>query len=291
MKKILDWQKYLDKAAQTVAEGIVMLKNDNGALPLPADETVSVFGRIQLHYYKSGTGSGGMVKVSKVTDIVEGLTKAGVNVNSELLEIYRKWDDKNPFDLGQGWGAEPWSQKEMPLDDETAANAAKISETAIVIIGRTAGEEQDARLEEGSYLLTAVEKDMLAKVRKHFRKVVVLLNVGGLIDMSFIDEYSPDSVLYVWQGGMTGGTGTAAVLTGKVSPSGKLPDTIAYSVSDYPSHSCFGNKDRNFYREDVYVGYRWFDTFAREKVRYPFGFGSCQDKRDKDDDRLENILR
>ena len=273
MKKILDWQKYLDTAVQTVAEGIVMLKNDNGALPLPADETVSVFGRIQLHYYKSGTGSGGMVNVSKVTDIVEGLTEAGVSINSELLEIYRKWDEDNPFDLGQGWGAEPWSQKEMPLDDETAANAAKISETAIVIIGRTAGEEQDARLEEGSYLLTAVEKDMLAKVRKHFRKVVVLLNVGGLIDMSFIDEYSPDSVLYVWQGGMTGGTGTAAVLTGKVSPSGKLPDTIAYSVSDYPSHSCFGNKDRNFYREDVYVGYRWFDTFAREKVRYPFGFG------------------
>ncbi len=273
MKKILDWKHYLDTAAQTVSEGIVMLKNDNNALPLPVNEKVSVFGRIQLHYYKSGTGSGGMVNVSKVTDIVEGLIEAGVDVNNELLEIYRRWDAENPFDLGQGWGAEPWSQKEMTLDDETVANAAKLSRTALVIIGRTAGEEQDARLEEGSYLLTALEKDMLEKVRRHFEKVVVLLNVGGLIDMSFVDEYSPDSVLYVWQGGMTGGTGTAAVLTGKVSPSGKLPDTIAYNVEDYPSHGCFGDKKRNFYREDVYVGYRWFETFSADKVRYPFGFG------------------
>lgn len=273
MKKTLDWKNYLEIAAETVSEGIVMLKNDNDALPLPKDETISVFGRIQLNYYKSGTGSGGMVNVSKVTGITDGLIEAGVKLNTELLDIYRRWSEENPFDLGKGWGDEPWSQKEMPLDIEVVRNAAKTGSTAIVIIGRTAGEEMDARPEEGSFLLTSTEVDMLQKVRSEFKKVVVLLNVGGLIDMSFVDSCKPDAVLYVWQGGMTGGTGTAAVLTGKTSPSGKLPDTIAYNVTDYPSDTCFGGKSSNIYREDIYVGYRWFETFAPDKVRYPFGFG------------------
>ena len=273
MKKTLDWEKYLEKASETVSEGIVMLKNDNHALPLPKDEVVSVFGRIQLHYYKSGTGSGGMVNVSKVTGIIDGLIESGIKLNTELLNVYRQWDQENPFDLGKGWGEEPWSQKEMPLDDKIVSRAAEKGTTAIVIIGRTAGEEMDACLEEGSFLLTEIELDMLKKVRRHFKKVIVLLNVGGLIDMSFVDSCCPDSVLYIWQGGMTGGTGTAAVLTGKISPSGKLPDTIAYNVSDYPSNTCFGGKSFNIYCEDIYVGYRWFETFAPEKVRYPFGFG------------------
>lgn len=273
MKKILDWNKYLETAAKAAAEGTVMLKNDNSVLPLAKDETISVFGRIQLHYYKSGTGSGGMVNVSKVTGIVDGLLDNGVKLNEELIDVYKEWDEKNPFDLGDGWGGEPWSQKEMPLDDKLVEDAAKKGSTAIVIIGRTAGEEMDASLTEGSFLLTELEKDMLSKVRKAFEKLVVILNVGGLIDMSFVDEYAPDAVLYAWQGGMTGGTGTADVLTGKVSPSGKLPDTIAYNVEDYPSYKYFGDKNRNFYSEDIFVGYRWFETFAPEKVRYPFGFG------------------
>ncbi|MBO7472430.1 MAG: glycoside hydrolase family 3 protein [Ruminococcus sp.] len=273
MEKILDWEKYLAKAAETVSEGIVMLKNDNGALPLDMNETVSVFGRIQLHYYKSGTGSGGMVNVSKVTGIVDGMLEAGVKINEELLEIYRKWDEENPFEQGDGWGGEPWSQKEMPLDDSIVEAAAANGSRAIVIIGRTAGEEQDAKTEPGSYLLSELEIDMLRKVRKHFSKVIVLLNVGSLIDINNINSISPDALLYVWQGGMTGGTGTAAVLTGKVSPSGKLPDTIASEISDYPSDAYFGGKDRDVYAEDIYVGYRWFETFAKEKVLYPFGFG------------------
>lgn len=273
MKRCLDWNKYIEKAVQTVAEGIVMLENNNNALPLDADEVVSVFGRIQLHYYKSGTGSGGMVNVSKVTGIVDGLLEAGVKLNEELLDIYRSWDEKNPFDLGSGWGGEPWSQKEMPLDDETVIKAASVSKKAIVIIGRTAGEEQDARIEAGSYLLTEAESDMLRKVRKYFDKVIVLLNVGGLIDLEVIRECTPDALLYVWQGGMTGGTGTAQVLTGKVSPSGKLPDTVAARVEDYPSHPYFGGKDCDDYTEDIFVGYRWFETFAGEKVLYPFGYG------------------
>lgn len=272
-EKTLDWKQYLNTAAQVVSEGIVMLKNDNDALPLNPDDEIALFGRIQLHYYKSGTGSGGMVNVSKITGIPDGLLENGVSVNEELLDMYRKWDSENPFDLGDGWGKEPWSQTEMPLDEALVAHVSESSHTAIVIIGRTAGEEQDNSLHEGSYLLTAAEKDMLAKVRRHFPKMIVLLNVGNIIDMNDLLSFDPDSVLYVWQGGMTGGTGTADVLTGKISPCGKLTDTIAANVNDYPSAPYFGDPYRNFYSEDIYVGYRYFETFARDKVLYPFGFG------------------
>lgn len=274
MERILDWNKYLDTAAKMVSEGIVMLKNENNALPLDTDKEVAVFGRIQFHYYKSGTGSGGMVNVTKVVNILDGLIDNGVKVNEKLLDTYRKWDKENPFDLGEGWGGEPWSQKEMPLDEGLVKETAKSCETAIVIIGRTAGEEQDNRLEAGSYLLSDDEIAMLTVVRKNFKKVVLLLNVGNIIDMTDINRIAPDAVLYVWQGGMTGGKGTADVLTGKVSPSGKLPDTIASKASDYPSDANFGReKNRDIYAEDIYVGYRYFETFAKEKVLYPFGFG------------------
>lgn len=274
MERILDWNKYLDTAAKMVSEGIVMLKNENNALPLDTDKEVAVFGRIQFHYYKSGTGSGGMVNVTKVVNTLDGLIDNGVKVNEKLLDTYRKWDKENPFDLGEGWGGEPWSQKEMPLDEGLVKETAKSCETAIVIIGRTAGEEQDNRLEAGSYLLSDDEIAMLTVVREHFKKVVLLLNVGNIIDMTDINRIAPDAVLYVWQGGMTGGKGTADVLTGKVSPSGKLPDTIAYKASDYPSDANFGReKNRDIYAEDIYVGYRYFETFAKEKVLYPFGFG------------------
>lgn len=274
MEKILDWNKYIDKSAETVSEGIVMLKNDNNALPLKKDSEVAVFGRIQLNYYKSGTGSGGLVNVSRVIGITDGLIEGGVvKVNEELLNVYKEWTKEHPFDVGDGWGGEPWSQEEMPVDDALAERISNFCQTALVIFGRTAGEENDNRYEKGAYLLSDGEEDMLRTVRKHFRKVIVLLNVGSIIDMNFVEDIKPDAVLYVWQGGMVGGTGTADVLTGKVSPSGKLPDTIAYSVADYPSHEYFGNTRRNFYCEDIYVGYRYFETFAPEKVQYPFGFG------------------
>ena len=273
MKKILDWNEYIKKSAEAVAEGIVMLKNDNHALPLDRTKEIAIFGRIQLHYYKSGTGSGGLVNVSRVIGVTDGLIERGAKINSELLDIYKKWDSENPFDIGDGWGGEPWSQVEMPLDDTDAEKAARSCDTALVVIGRTAGEEMDSSYTKGAYLLSGGEEKMLETVRRYFKKVVVLLNVGGIIDMGFVDKYSPDSVLYIWQGGMVGGLGTADVLLGNTAPSGKLPDTIAYSVEDYPSHKYFGGKERNFYAEDIYVGYRYFETFAKDKVKYPFGFG------------------
>ena len=272
MKRTLDWDKYLETSARAVSGGIVMLKND-GALPLKQGGTAAVFGRIQLHYYKSGTGSGGMVNVSKVIGITDGLLDAGYKLDEQLMNAYREWDEQNPFDHGEGWGGEPWSQKEMPLTDELVGGAASRADAAIVIIGRTAGEEMDNKLEKGAFLLSDLEEDMLRRVTSAFGKTVVLLNTGGLIDMSFMDRYPVSAVMYVWQGGMVGGAGTAAVLKREVSPSGKLPDTIAYEISDYPSDKFFGSGDMDCYGEDIYVGYRYFETFAKDRVRFPFGFG------------------
>ncbi len=271
-KITLDWNEYIAAARTAVAEGIVLLEN-NGALPLKKDEELAVFGRIQEHYYKSGTGSGGMVNVDRVYNITDGLVECGITLNEKLRGVYAEWEKSNPYDPGVGWGGEPWSQKEMPLDDAVCARAAETSAAALCIIGRTAGEEQDSTDSEGSFRLAAAELDMLKKVRAHFKKMTVLLNVGGIIDMSFVKEVKPDAVLYAWQGGMVGGLGTADVLVGSVSPSGKLSDTIAESVADYPSANRFGNTEREFYCEDVYVGYRYFETFAKDKVLYPFGYG------------------
>ena len=270
---ILDWKKYEEKAAEAVAEGIVMLENRNRVLPVDKDQKIAVFGRIQLDYYKSGTGSGGMVNVSHVINIPEGLKLRGAKLDEELLGIYEKWTGEHPFDRGASWGGEPWSQEEMPLDDDTVQVAASRCGYAICVIGRTAGEDKDNSRTEGSWLLTKSEMSMLRKVRDHFEKMIVCLNTGSIIDMSFVDTISPDAVLYVWQGGMMGGLGTADVILGNVSPSGKLTDTIAYSVEDYPSDAHFGDGDKDFYCEDIYVGYRYFETFAKDKVRYPFGYG------------------
>lgn len=273
-KMILDFDRYYDTARLTVAEGQVLLKNDNETLPLPEGAKVAVFGRIQTHYYKSGTGSGGMVNVDKVTGILDALLEEEkIEVNRELLHTYTEWEKEHPFDEGIGWGQEPWCQQEMPLSDEVVQAAAKESDYALVVIGRTAGEDQDNFNKPGSNLLTEEEEEMLKKVRGSFSKMIVVLNVGNIMDMGFVDRFCPDAVLYAWQGGMVGGLGTVDVLTGKVSPSGKLSDTIAMEITDYPSDANFGSRERDFYVEDIYVGYRYFETVAKDRVRYPFGFG------------------
>ena len=287
MSTILDWKKYQEKATQAIAEGVVLLENKNGALPLDAARQIAVFGRIQLDYYKSGTGSGGMVNVSHVINIPEGLELRGAKLDQELKKVYEDWTAEHPFDKGASWGGEPWCQEEMPLSEELVKASAERCETALIVIGRTAGEEMDNSYKEGSYLLTAGEKDVLRITRKYFKKTVVLLNVASIIDMGFVDEFAPDAVLYAWQGGMMGGLGTADVLLGKVSPSGKLTDTIAYAIKDYPSDPNFGDQNRDFYCEDIYVGYRYFETFAKDRVRYPFGYGLSYTEFTLEDAKLE----
>ena len=272
--RVLDFEKYTAKARQAVAEGQVLLLNQNHVLPLPKGSHVAVFGRMQLHYYKSGTGSGGMVNVNKVTGILEALEESeDVQVYEPLVDVYREWEKDHPFDEGVGWGNEPWSQEEMELNEALVEEAAEKNEYAIVILARTAGEDKDNKMLEGAYCLTSIEEDMLQKVRKYFAKMIVLLNTGNIMDMSFMDQYRPDAVMYVWQGGMIGGLGTVDVLTGKVCPSGRLSDTIAAQMTDYPADPYFGGLEQNLYVEDIYVGYRYFESVAKSKVLYPFGFG------------------
>ncbi len=261
------------------AEGAVLLKNEEGVLPLKENEKVSIFGRCQIDYYRCGTGSGGMVNVAYTTNLLDGLrSKSKIEVNEDLARIYTEWIKVNPFDNGGGgWAAEPWHQKEMPLSESIVNEAKNKSDKAIIVLGRTAGEETDNRNEEGSYLLTKPEQDMLKAVCKHFNEVILVLNVSNIMDISWLDDEpyrnSIKGVVITWQGGIEGGNAAADILIGDVTPSGKLTDTIAYSINDYPSTMNYGGEDKNIYQEDIYVGYRYFETFCPEKVQFEFGYG------------------
>lgn len=273
-EKTYSIEKYAEAARQAVAEGIVMLRNEGGVLPLSEGSRIALFGRSQFNYYKSGTGSGGMVNTAYVTGIKEALKNDGrFELNGELERTYEEWLEIHPYDTGSGWAQEPWFQEEMPVSGELVRKARENSDIAVIIIGRTAGEDKDNLAAEGSYLLTEAEEQLLETVCGVFERTVVLLNVGNIIDMKWVEKYRPSAVLYVWQGGQEGGNGVLDVLSGRTSPCGRLSDTIAYDIQDYPSTKNYGDSKRNLYAEDIYVGYRYFSTFAPEKVMYPFGFG------------------
>ena len=195
-----------------------------------------------------------------------------------MLKVYEDWVQEHPFDDGQGaWASEPWFQKEMPVSMELARKARETSNKAFVVIGRTAGEDKDYEAVEGSYYLTKEEKQLLETVAEVFENTGVIMNVSNIIDMSWLETVKNKehirSVIYTWQGGVEAGGASADVLVGAVTPSGKLPDTIAYDIKDYPSTANFGSQEKNVYQEDIYVGYRYFETFAPKCVQFPFGFG------------------
>ena len=263
----LDLEKYAALARQAVAEGCVLLENEGQALPLRDGERVAVFGRMAFHYYKSGLGSGGLVNTRYVVGILDALKECeGVHLDEKLMGIYEDWIMENPYDEGQGWGRVPWCQKEMDVTEEML-DCARRDDVSLVVIGRTAGEDQDNNAKAGSYCLTETEEDMIRRVCEVSKRTVVVFNVGNIIDMSWVQKYHPQAVLYVWQGGQEGGNGVADVLCGK------LTDTIAADIKDYPSTENFGDPFKNYYKEDIYVGYRYFETFAKDKVLYPFGYG------------------
>lgn len=271
---MLDMERYVALARQVVAEGCVLLRNESNTLPIKQGCKVASFGRSQFNYFKSGTGSGGKVNTAYVVSVLDALQGCrDVVINETILSVYKKWIMEHPFDEGKGWATEPWCQEEMWLSEEVVKEAAKESDMALITIARTAGEDRDNSATEGSFLLTENEEQMLEVVCKYFDKTAVLLNTGNIIDMKWMEKYNPSAVMYIWQGGQEGGNGVLDVLTGKVNPSGKLADTIAHDYTDYPSADNFGDADRNIYVEDIYVGYRYFETFAKDKVLYPFGFG------------------
>lgn len=274
-KSFVPDNKMIELCREIGAEGIVMLKNKDDVLPLTDENVISVFGRVQNDYFYVGYGSGGDVKAPYKVSLMEGIkNNSGIKYNELLAAAYVNWGKQNPVDDGF-WGNWPMCYDEMPVDLSLAKTAASMSDTAVVVIGRSAGEDRENKLEKGSYYLTDTEKQMLDNVTAAFNKVVLLLNCGGIMDMAEIDAYGDkiSAILYVWQMGMESGNAIADVLCGDSFPSGKLTDTIAKSYEDYPGSADFGARKFNNYTEDIYVGYRGFETFAKDRVLYPFGFG------------------
>ncbi len=265
----LDFKKYIEISRNACADSCVLVKNNN-VLPIKDDQTISIFGRTQIDTYISGTGSGGMVNVPYKINILEGL-RAKRKINENLVSIYENFIEKNPFDKGQGWAQEPWSQVELELTNDIVKDAAEKSDIAIMVIGRSAGEDKDTGAVEGSYYLSEIENKNMDLICTYFEKVVVLLNVGNIIDMSFYQK--PSAILYTWHGGVESGNGYADVLCGDVNPSGGLPDTASFDLDDNITTENFGDLNQNYYKEDIFVGYRYFETFAKDKVLYPFGYG------------------
>lgn len=262
-------------ARRAGAEGCVLLKNE-GTLPLKAGQSVAVFGRCQLDWFYVGYGSGGDVHPPYRVNLMEGLKNAGIPFDEKVAKTYADWcfSEDNKADHGW-WGHWPMSHPEMPLEQSMVSAAAKRCDTAIVVIGRAAGEDRENTLTKGSYYLTDEETVMLDAVTSAFRHTAVVLDIGSIMDMAWAEVYGDklSAILIAWQGGMESGNAVADVLTGKVNPCGKLSDTIARNYENYPSSSSFDGKEFNNYTEDIFVGYRYFETFAKDKVLYPFGYG------------------
>lgn len=264
------------QARAMAADGIVLLKNEDKTLPITGQTRVAVFGRSAVNYFTVGYGSGGDVVSPYRRNLMEGLLEHGVKVDGILASQYETWCSRprNVPDEGY-WAHWPMSNPEMPLKAEDVAAAARRCDMALVVIGRAAGESRENVLKPGSYYLTDREKAMLDVVATYFHRVCLVMDCGNVIDMSWTRDYENKltAIVYAWQGGMESGTALADVLTGAVNPSGKLTDTIAVKYEDYPSSQSFGAMAFNAYTEDIYVGYRYFETFAPDRVLYPFGFG------------------
>ncbi|NJP40488.1 beta-glucosidase [Oscillospiraceae bacterium HV4-5-C5C] len=257
------------------ADGLVLLKNEQ-ILPLSPREPVAVFGRCAWNYFTVGYGSGGDVRAPYKTNLIQGLREQNQPLDQPLTTMYETWlaRPQNQPDEGS-WGNWPMSLPEMPLTETDIAAAASRCRTAVLVIGRAAGEDRENVLEAGSYYLTQSERRLLEQVSQYFDRLAVIMDCGNLIDLSWLvtEKWNIGALLYAWQGGMESGRALAAVLTGRVNPSGCLPDTVPLSYSDLPSAADFGRQDYNNYVEDIYVGYRYFESLAPQKVLFPFGFG------------------
>lgn len=276
--KLIGLDRFAKKSREAAADSIVLLRNNDQALPLTKNDKVTFFGRPLFDYYRSGTGSGGAVNVPYSVGLLEGIKNSHIAYNKEVIADYEEWLEDNPFDNGGGgWASEPWHQHDMDISKDYAKKQAEKTNKAVYVIGRTAGEDKDNYAGEGSYLLTKKEYNNLCNLSEAFEDVIVVLNTSNIIDMKWQNDpkivESLKAIVLIWQGGMEGGNAVMDVLTGKVTPSGKLTDTIANDINDYPSTLNFGNDTKNYYKEDIYVGYRYFETFEPNKVLYEFGFG------------------
>lgn len=259
---------------RAAAEGIVLLRNEDGLLPVRGSATIAVFGRVQHDYFTVGYGSGGDVRPPYLWNLLDALRASdAVEVDTELAERYETWCTANPVEAEPEWGTWPRSHPEMPLTADDVAEVARRTPLALVVVGRSAGEAREQALEPGSFHLTDDERRLLHDVSTTFERTIVVIDTGNVIDLAWTREYDLDAVLLAWQGGMESGRAVVDVLTGVVPAGGKLTATIADAYEHYPTAGHFGAEDFNEYVEDVYVGYRYFETFAPEHVLYPFGYG------------------
>ena len=270
-------EKNAELSMNLATQGMVLLENNNNVLPMASSGNVALFGGGAVKTVKGGTGSGD-VNQRSVTSVWDGFKNAGYNVTSEswLNEFEAYYDEETGGSSGGLWGS--------PKVEDTLISDAQIEEakqdgttTAVYVIARNSGEFADRLDAEGDYQLWRNEEENLKKVAANFDNVIVVLNVGGIIDTKFFHEIEGlDSLLLMSQAGMRGGDAVVKVLNGEVTPSGKLTDTWAVNYEDYSSSEGFGANDENVtqedYTDDIYVGYRYFDTFNVTPA-YEFGYG------------------
>ena len=261
-----------DACRRAGAEGTVLLKND-GMLPLRKTGSTAFFGRVQRDYFYVGYGSGGDVNPDYLVSPMDALEARGdIAYDKALADRYRLWCQANVPPV-MDWAQWPTCHPEMALSEEVVRAAAQRNDAAVVILGRAMGEAMDNRPEPGGYYLTEAEKALVAQVTAAFRKVCVVVDAGNIMDLSWVEEYPIGALVYAFQGGMESGNALIDVLYGDAQPGGRLTDTVPRHYEDAPSYGHFGGRDFNEYREDIYVGYRYYETFAQDKVLYPFGFG------------------
>lgn len=281
---------------KAAGEGMVLLKNEDGLLPLREGSRVALFGKGSFDYVKGGGGSGD-VSCAYVRNLYDGFKMlSGISIYEPLSDFYRK-NIKEQYESGSA----PGMTVEPELGKELLEGAAAYADTAIFVLSRFSGEGWDRSsieysvefnpwgdetsmpktagkiFPDGDFYLTREEKTLLEQIKSKFDRIVVVLNVGGVIDTSWIKEDNQiGAALLAWQAGMEGGLAMAELLMGKENPSGRLPDSFAAKLEDYPSTEGFHKSPEYVdYTEDIYVGYRYFETIpgAKDKVCYPFGYG------------------
>lgn len=269
-KRVTACKEHIELSKLAAKEAMVLLKNEKEVLPLKKGARVVLFGKGCVDYVKGGGGSGD-VTISYQTNLYQGFLQLSdiVSVYQPLAAFYEKEVEKQ-----YASGTEQGMTTEPEVPQELLKKAAYFTDTAIISICRFSGEGWDRK---DDFYLTKEEKDMIEQVKAVFEKIIVVLNVGGMVDTGwFYEDEKIDSVLLAWQCGMEGGSAAAELLCGLGNPSGKLPDTFASRLEDYPSTVGFHESDDYVdYTEDIYVGYRYFETIrgADEKVNYPFGYG------------------
>lgn len=302
--------EHIELSKNAAREGMVLLKNEGQVLPLKKGTRVALFGKATFDYVKGGGGSGD-VTCAYVHNIYDGLSAdEDILIYQPTADYYRAyWEEQNRTNeaaTGALGMKTPGLMPEAPVPTDLIPGAAAYADVAVISISRYSGEGWDRTVpdvtqsedgqeyaagrnrfrfvqilskifEKGDFYLSQAEEALVEAVASSFKKVVVLMNVGGMVDTKwFKDDPRISAVLMTWQGGMEGGLAAAEVLTGKVSPSGKLTDTYAKDLADYPSSYNFHeSEDYVDYTDDIYMGYRYFETIpgAKEKVVYPFGFG------------------